>query len=250
MHLREKPTRRQLPVRQPPDQGPLLKQQRALTQSELAAFATLETEMGGRARLVATLAGANLNGKLYAVLGMIADPQHDRESLGEICAAGGVQLSELMSVFQAAAKTRGQMLAISRIADRAPDVAVGVMEAAIPGVKECPRCLGARVLDAPVNEQNPDGKQACPNCNGAGTIYHLPNHDVQKTALKISGLLDGGKGSVNLQVLNQQFNGNTDVGYDQLIEGLDTLLYGKGRERLSPPPPAGDEGEIVEGETA
>lgn len=229
-------------------QGPLLPVQRQITQSELAAFATVEAEMGGRAKLVATLSTAQLPSKIYAVLGMIADPRHDKETLGQICALGGVGLAELIAVFQSAATARGKMLAITRIAEASPDVAAAVMEEATPGVKACPRCLGAQKLPKPTAD-DPTAVADCPDCSGLGTIYHRPDHDVQKTALKIAGLLDAGKGGVNIAVLQNQMNQSKgDVGeFDTFMEGLDALLYGTGRDRVNRQTEDVVEGEVADG---
>lgn len=229
-------------------QGALLPAARQLTPAELAAFATIETEMGGRAKLVATLSTAQLPAKLFQVLGMIADPRHDAETLGHICAQGGVGLGELMTVFQSAALTRGKMLAITRIAAASPDVAAAVMDEATPGVKTCPRCLGAMKLPKPTTE-DPSALTDCPDCSGLGTIYHHPEHEVQKTALKIAGLLDTGKGGVNIAVLQNQMTHNRgDIGeFDTFMEGLDALLYGTGRDRVTRQSEVVD-GEVTDGE--
>lgn len=143
-----------------------------------------------------------------------------------------MSLHDLIKVFQEAAKTRGQMLAISRIAEKIPDVAAAVMEDATPGVKTCGLCLGATRLPKPTAD-DPQATAECHECRGTGLVHHHPEHDVQKTALKIAGLLDSHKG-MNLNILQQQLNApRTDtLGFDQLMEGLDTVLYGKGRDRL------------------
>lgn len=220
----------------PPD-GRLTVAQRAVTAREEAAFAQLETEMGGRPALVAALSAAHLPKGLDAVLGMMADPDHDHESLGQVCALARVSVATLLEVLQAAALVKGRMLATQRIVQGLPDVAAAVMTDATPGLRECPRCLGARWIAKPTNE-DPDAQVECDACKGTGTIVHKPDHDVQKTALKLGGFLaTGGKGSgggVNVSVLQAttQVNPGDTGTYDALVGLLDRAIYGEGRDRL------------------
>jgi hypothetical protein len=220
-----------------PPQGGLTPAQRSLTPMEEAAFAALETELGGRSALVAALSAAHLPKGMDPVLGLIADPIHQHESLGQICALAGVRIPALLEVVKSAALVKGQILATQRVAMALPDVAAAVMLDATPGLRDCGRCLGARYISKPTNE-NPDAQAECPECQGTGTIVHRPDHDVQKTALKIGGLLGGpggGKaGGVNVAVLQSttQVNPGDSTTYDAMIGLLDRALYGEGRDRL------------------
>lgn len=234
--------------------GALTKVQRQVTPTEEAAFAVIEAEMGGRQKLVATLVTAQLDDATSQLLGAIADPQHDTESLAKICALYGVAPAGLMKVFRTAVLTRGQMIATARIAEKAPDVAAAVMEDAIPGDKVCGKCLGARTTQR-VKEKK-DGEiiwedVACEDCGGRGMVHYRPDHDVQKTALQIAGLLERGGGvKVTTLVANQNLNAGTDSGsYDKLIGALDGVIYGKGRDRMrSAPGQAADSDTPIEGE--
>lgn len=239
------------PRRKPPrnpQQGSLTKIQRAISYSETAAFETIEAELGGRGKLVSTLSAMQLPKDLEVVLGMIADPRRDQETLAQICIGAGVGLAQFLKTFQEAATTRGKMLAITRIAEKVPDVAVAVMDGATPGWRECFACMGTRVIEvAKPTEEDPTAIAivACGTCGGRGLTYNQPDHDVQKTALKISGLLESG-GGMKLNILQQQLgaSGKGEArGYDTLIEALDGMLYGKGRDRMVDPTE-----EVVEGE--
>lgn len=230
--------------------GALTKVQRQVTPTEEAAFAVIEAEMGGRQKLVATLVTAQLDDATSQLLGAIADPQHDTESLAKICALYGVAPAGLMKVFRTAVLTRGQMIATARIAEKAPDVAAAVMEDAIPSDRTCPKCLGARLVDKPT-AADPNATEECGLCHGHGTIRFVPDHDVQKTALQIAGLLERGGGvKVTTLVANQNLNAGTDSGsYDKLIGALDGVIYGKGRDRMrSAPGQAADSDTPIEGE--
>lgn len=232
------------------DAGALTKIQRQVTPAEEAAFAVIEAEMGGRAKLVATLVTAQLDEATSQVLGAIADPQNDKDSLAQICALHGVAPAGLMKLFRSAVLTRGQLIATARIAERAPDVAAAVMEDAIPSDRTCPKCLGARLVDKPT-AADPNGTEECGLCHGHGTIKFVPDHDVQKTALQIAGLLERGGGvKVTTLVANQHSNAGTDSGsYDKLIGALDGVIYGKGRDRMRQAPPSDDgESTVLDGD--
>lgn len=230
------PRQHRQPRRQP--QAAMTEAQRQVTPQEEAAFATLETEVGGRQALVSILATATLPKGMDQVLGMIADPLHDHESLARVCALGGVKIGALLKVFEEAALTRGRLLATTRIAKALPDVAAGVMEAATPGEKTCRACLGAGRVPQPTAE-DPNATQPCGPCKGTGLVYYEPDHEVQKTALKLGRLLDTGRQGpgvgVSLNVLQQQtaLNPGDTGSYDTLVKLLDTRIYGEGRERLA-----------------
>ena len=270
------PNRQQPPVPQPPSaaalqkrdqrmtrrppQGKMTQAQRSVSPAEEAAFATIEAEIGGRQRLVGVLSTAQLPKDVEQVLGMIADPLHDHESLAKICALGNVGLPKLMKMFEGALRTRGQLLAHTRIAASMPDLAAAVMEDSIPGWRECRTCMGSQMVEVEV--KSPEGthteSRPCTACKGNGLVWFQPDHEVQKTALKISGLLESGKGAgVNVAVLqnNTQNNPGDTGNYDQLMGMLDGVLYGTGRERLGrrstgAPASAADpiDGEIADAE--
>lgn len=234
--------------------------QRKVTPAEEAAFATLEVEVGGRARLVSALSLAHLPPEIDLILGMLADPTHDGESLAQICALAGVKFAKILPVFKEAVKARGQVISTARIAERMPDLAAAVVDDAIPGWRECRECLGAREIAAPTPE-DPHAVKPCPECRGRGQVWFVPDHDVQKTALKISGLLESGtRGGATVNVLqkNTQIAPGDTGGFDALMTMMDDALYGSGRDRLArmrPQTPMGaDSGaspaaEVVEGTT-
>lgn len=223
---------------------------RVVSKAEEAAFATVEAELGGREKLVAALSLAKLSERERQVVGMIADPDNDGRSLARICAQGEIGLGRLLGIFREAVLARGQVIAITRIAQKVPDVAAAVMEDATPGWRICLACLGAKQVE----EKNPDTKEMelvpCGRCNGRGEVYHRPDHDVQKTALQISGLLDKGGAKITTIVAQQQTGGggSPDTGmFDQLMGALDGALYGKGRDRLRRQREEDGDG-VVEGE--
>lgn len=233
----------------------MTKAQRSVSPADEAAFATLEVELGGRARLVAVLGSAQLPKDMQAVLGMIADPIHDHESLAKICALGNVSLAKIQKTFESAAMTRAHVLATARIAARTPDLASAVMDDAIPGMRECRGCGGLRTVMVQVKDQDGTREESkeCPACKGTGLVFWQPDHEVQKTALKLAKLIETGRGglgsAVNIAMLQANTNSNPgDTGsYDGMMTKLDDVLYGTGRERMKRSK-IEPEDEVVEGE--
>lgn len=215
------------------------------------AFASVETELGGRQRIVDTLMQADLPTKLRRLLAGLVDPENHTSSLAVIATQAGVSLAQFQNAFIEARKIRGRMLATNIIMDRIPGVAKAVMEDAVPGQRECTRCLGARMVAdrgvAPTAEV-PNPVKPCPVCDGMGLIAFQPEHATQITALKISGLMSEGKG---LTIVNQNLQRGGSPGsvdFDQLSDKLDGVLYGTGRGRMIKAPEATD-AELVDSDS-
>jgi len=215
--------------------GPLAAHARGVSAAAQLAFAQLETELGGRERLTTTLLGADLPPHLQRFTALLIDPANDLYSLAEMASVAAITLTQLQNVFVEARRLRGLVLATDRIMTRAPDIADAVMADATPGWRSCWNCLGLGSID-PAETGVP---QPCPECRGRGQVYHRPEHEVQKTALKLSGLLTTAAG-VNVTNVNANLSQHADVGFDRLVTALDTAIYGSARDRLvSPPEPGG-----------
>lgn len=242
-----------VPTKRPTKQT-LTKAQKIVTPAEEAAFATIEADMGGRQKLVSTLSTAQLPKDISRILGAIADPDNDTVSLAKVCAAHDVSLAKLLDVFKTALLARGRLAATVRIASALPEVAQAVMDDAVGGDRVCPDCLGAKRVAEPTAE-DPEHTVPCSLCKGVGSRRFVPDHEVQKTALKIGGLLEHGSGmkiAVNQNMLNLGGGGADSESYDRLVAALDTRLYGGGRARLragEDDDPSGEAaGEVHEGE--
>lgn len=223
-----------------PPQGAMTKAQRSVSPAEEAAFATIEAEMGGRARLVSALSSAQLPKDIAQVLGMISDPLHDHESLAKICALGGVSLAKIQKAFEGSVMARAHLLAHTKIAERTPDLAAQVMDDAIGGWRVCVACegVGTTMVEVKDQEGTRDEQRECPTCKGKCRVWFQPDHEVQKTALKLAKLLETGRGGggsgVNVAMIQANTAGNPgdQTSYNQLIGKLDDVLYGSGRQRL------------------
>lgn len=210
----------------------LTPRERAVTAADEAAFAALETEVGGRPALVAVLAAADLSAEESLIVGSLADPANDGISLAKVCLGGNVSLGRLMKIFQAAALAKGQAKAIARVAEKLPDVAAGVMEDAVKGARTCGRCQGIGTVEAK-QADGTKGMEECSACFGRGMVPYLPPVDIRKMALQVGGLLDKGTGN-KIVIAQQQINtGAADTQqFDKLMGALDAALYGTGRDRL------------------
>lgn len=243
--------------------------QRAVTPAEEIAFATIETELGGRQKMVAVLASADLNADEGKILGLLADPGNDALSLAKVCIGGGLKVGRLLKLFQAAALAKGQTAAISRIAAKLPDVAASVMDDAVGGERVCDACHGFGQVKKPTKD-DPGQEVECPECRGRCVVQFHPEAAVREMALRVGGLLEKG-GGAKVQILNQNAHMNVQQGspadsasYDQLMTQLDRALYGAGharsrtgaeakaeaeaapRSREDDPPDVPLEGEMVE----
>lgn len=225
---------------------------RRVTPADEAAFAALEAEVGGRAALVALLAAADLAPEESTIAGMLVDPVNDGVSLAKICIGGGIPLGRMLKVLQAAALAKGQTKAIVRVAAKLPDVADGVMDDAIGGLRQCDACSGLGLVTAEPTEQAPNPEPVkCKPCRGSGQVRYEPSNEVRKMALQIGGMLDKGGGAkivVNQNQANFAAGGGAD-GYDGLMAALDTALYGAGRDRLRSARSSGQDRDIaIDGE--
>lgn len=205
-----------------------------ITPEVSAAFALLEVELGGRPKIIATLMSADLPPKLARFVGALADPAHDHDSLAVVATTSGISLSLLQKTVAEARRTRAHLLATTKIAERTPDLAAAIMDDAIPGMRVCETCLAAGTIAAPTPE-DPTATAPCPACRGRGEVRHHPDHDVQKTALRIAGLLTDKAAVTVQQGMFVKGGSGGDLAIDRIVGGLDTLLYGQGRDRLVTP---------------
>lgn len=230
----------------PPQTQALTTKQRTVTPMEEAAFGAVEADMGGRLQMVATLSTAQLPKAIERILGAIADPDNDRVSLAKICAVHDVSMVKLLAIFREALLARGKLQATVKIATMLPAVAAQVMDDAVAGERVCAECLGAMKVADPTTE-DPERTKVCGQCRGKGMVRFIPDHETQKTALKIGGLLEQGgmKIAVNQQTFSMGGAGGEE--YDRLVTALDGALYGHGRERLRSGDDEAVDGEVLNG---
>jgi len=213
----------------------------SLTPSEEAQFASFETTLGGRQQLAALLAAADVPARDLRLAAMLVDPANDATSLAQLCAFSRVSLRRLLDFVKDAALIRGQVHALVAVGERLPQVAVGLMEDAIPRDKTCPVCRGLRqLLDDPTPQNPSPVPRVCTNCDGAGTVHYHPETELRKVALQLGKLLDK-PGSTNNVFVATKFGEGTAPSFNASVMELDEALDGKHRDRFGR--------RIVEGES-
>lgn len=223
----------QLPIAIPP-----------VSPATAASFAAFEAVVGGRAQLCAKLALVAQSRDDEYVVGLLADPRYDHEPLAGLCRIGKISLKRLMELYRDAALVSSQVRSIERVADRLPAVAEDVMARATEHRVTCGTCQGActiTVQDPPEkkgDEPPPPRQVACPACRGYGSVIEQPDHEVQKTALEIGGLLARGKGGLTIQQtqVNANLAASGGANFGELMEKLDGVLFGDARSRVSRAP--------------
>lgn len=194
-------------------------------------LAKLEQDLGGRQALVGILALAPLTRDLQYILGLLGDPQRQRLSLADLCAAANVLPGDLLKHLTQAALARGRVLAAFTIGAGIPAVTADLMRRAAPFEDVCNGgCRGTgSITPDPTPEQPNPAPEPCETCRGTGKLLYKPDLERQKLAVDLAQLLPKG-GGVNIAV--QQ---NNQVGGSTLGQGLlerfqavtDKILYGE-----------------------
>lgn len=202
--------------------------------TEIYALREFEEGVGGRDKLVAHLNHSALTKEQEYLVGMIADPANAKKSLATIAKMAKVPFGQLIKFFTEAGFVRAQLAAFEKVWGNLPEVAGDVMEKAVPRTVECGPCHGSGRM---VYEVKPEGwkkgdsvgeeEKDCWNCFGKKTVLLEPDHEVQKTALELGGLLKRGGVQVGVQVGVQQ-NNQTVLGADFLRDfrgATDKILF-------------------------
>ena len=215
------------------DRSNLTPQMMAVTPMEEIAFAALETEVGGRAKLAALLNAADLPGREARLAGMLADPANDTLSLAKLAAWARVPMKRWYDILKEAALVKGQVVSLVRVGDALPDVAAGLMTDAIPGDRVCPACRGLKTFMPEPTPQEPSPvARVCEECLGAGIVYYRPDNELRKMALQVGKLLDKDKGQTNVVVNNARFGVGQAPDFTTAITELDDLLDGRHRDQF------------------
>jgi hypothetical protein len=227
-----------------------------------ASYQAFESVCGGRASLVAKLALVASSKDEEYIVGLLADPRYDAEPLAGLCRIGKISLRRLMELYRDAALVSAQVGAIDKVAQGLTGVAADVMARAVTHYVTCHGCQGTGTfVPEPTKDKPNPQSEPCRTCRGVGQLEAQPEHEVQKTALQLGGLLkkDGTSGGITIQQNNQQLNlAGGSAGFDDLVEKMDEVLFGSARERVSqrvhtahvdPGTAAPATDDIVEGET-
>lgn len=207
-----------------------------------------EQAAGGRDSLVAHLCHLPLTPEQDLIVGMIADPRNKIHSLGRICQLADITFGGLLELFRKAGFAKAQVEAMQKVWAKTPAVAEDVMTRALPHLLPCGPCRGRGWKKERVRDEE-TGKlkqplawedKDCEACGGAGSITVQPEHERQRTALELAGLLNT-PGSPNVQVNVQQNNAHfSSDHYQRFLAASDALLY--------PTPPGAPPDQPIEAE--
>lgn len=205
-----------------------------LTPEALTELNQLEELLGGRAEIIASLVTAPASDGLTWVIGLLADPERQGQTLAEICAEGRILPTDLLEALIQGKRARSKVYATHlATADTARIVRDVVLKAA-PHEDRCYGCKGRGVLPGIVTPEDKDPvERTCETCNGVGTLYYPADEDARKLALELSGLLAKGGAGVAITVNAQQktlnlVGGGGGMAGDGvgLQEAIDQILYG------------------------
>lgn len=191
----------------------------ALIDQAIQSFADV---IGGRDTLQAELAIApDLSPELQTVRLLLADPRHDRASLGDICRKSGVAPCDLFKAFRDAAIAKANLEALTAVARRLPEITADVLSQAVAREETCPRCHGTGTISK--------GKDPvpCAPCRQSGTIHVPGSLEHQRLALELTGLLHKSGFSFAQQIVVPQPAGNGSFGsLEQLQQAVAGVLSG------------------------
>jgi len=185
---------------------------------------TFELAVGGRDQLLVILQHGPQTPTIAVLMGLLADPRNDRKKLQRIAKEYNLDLVDLFQHFKDATLAKAQTDAVVRIASKLPDVAEDVFRRSMEHEAICAECKGSGYTA--------EGKE-CRYCQGAGRAQRDPDHEVQKTALKVGKLLEAA-GGVSVNVSQTQQIGVMSIGQTmrQVQADTDKLLYPSRREAV------------------
>jgi hypothetical protein len=213
------------------------RQSTALTSQELdlsdAAVDLFTRAVGGRQKLMATLAVADTDGHVDKVINCLLDPAYQAWPLRKICIYAGITVADLFASYKRALFVQAHIDAAHRIITQLPPVVDDVMRRAAPQPIPC-RCQAA----PPPPPDSPPAKP-CLDCRGTGTVMTEPNVERQKLALQLAHLIEPRAGVIVQQ--NAIAAGSTALAstapgsLEQLQQVVGDLLFTPGRVRAAAP---------------
>jgi hypothetical protein len=188
----------------------------------------LEHELGGREALMGVLALNTRSQALTELMGLLADPLHDRDNLGVLCFQAGVTTGDLLSAYQSGLMHFAQTLAKREVAEHLPAVTRDVMVRAQPIEESCWPCRGTGIILIPATKTEPEVEEACNTCQGTGRVTRIPELDRQKAALDLGEMFPKKGGlSIGVQQINNQGQPAPTAGgtLEKLQQAVSAVLY-------------------------
>lgn len=159
-------------------------------QASAAAFDTVIKALGGKAKLLDTLAVASDAPEVEQIISLLLDPRYDGFSLRRLCTLAGITVVDLFAAYKKAMIVQAHLVAYQAISDGILPVVVDVMKRAAPYEIPCEACSGTGEIAAG------DGAAAvsCQVCAGHKKVLVLPDLDRQKLALELAQLVQKSAG--------------------------------------------------------
>jgi hypothetical protein len=200
------------------------------TEADLAgaAIETFVVAVGGRKKLLQTLAIADGAEAADKVINCLLDPDYASWSLRRICTYAGITVADLFASYKKALFVQAHVDAAQRITSQLPPIVDDVMRRALPIARPCPRCNGSPTTP---------GTSKCPICQGAGTVLSEPDLDRQKLALELGRLTERKAGIVmqQNQVAATAVSSHGTGSLEQLQQAVGELLFNPQRRRDASP---------------
>lgn len=191
------------------------------------AVTLVEEVLGGREKILETLAFAESTPLVQKLLALLGDPANRQFSLAELCIRGNLTPGDLLAAYRKAHLGLAQALSTRVIAQKLPEVTEDVMLRATPHEVECPTCRGTGEIRPRPTKKDPTPEPiTCPECNGERYIAVLPDLDRQKVALDLGQLVPK---APNVAVQVNQSQQTLTAGTGNLVElqqAVGDLLYG------------------------
>lgn len=180
----------------------------ALAQRLLDASTQLESDLGGREQMVASLLTSPIPPEIEPLVALLADPAHEQVPLHQIAQLAGSSLPAFLHAYQTAVLMRARLTSLHHVAEGLPAVAEGSMTLATVRQDTCGRCKGIGTVNKrgrlAKGETEADRIVECPTCFGQGTTQITPKVDQQRLALELGGLVEGRSAAVAVNVTQNQ----------------------------------------------
>lgn len=213
------------------------------------ALAQLEHAEGGRERLLDLLTHASeLTSDEEAIVNALADPANDHIALGTVAARHGLSFNKVVALISKSDAAKALRDTRKRIFSKVPAVAEDVIDRAVIHTKDCPQCLGKKIMDCTfcpgtgiTDKGNPcprcksEGKIECRRCAGAGTVKAYPDLKRQQLALSmVPGLLPQAGGNKQETHVNVAAQFNLPRNTVEFRAATDRLLFSHRAEEDPP----------------
>jgi hypothetical protein len=188
------------------------------------------------ALVLASLQNSEYDSKYHKMAAACSDPKQAQKSMARIAREHGVSLVDLVEKYREITV----LLAHLENQERLSEVVKENVVDALPAMRLCPVCQGAKRVEDPQGRLNKAGnvkRVKCLECLGKGRVRVGGATDAKKLVMQTAGLIETG-GGTKVQV-------NVGTGVPDLMQVIDAqeraLKVGRARGEI-------ESGQVVEGE--